>query len=253
MPLGHTAGQGHGRRVSWRQPGRPDRHLDQLRLAGRADPGLEKNGTEPGSVSYRLRPCRPMSRSGVVGVRLITGQGVSNLRLMLLDDLPAIVKAGNNKSLETAQAVTPPIAIDGSCDAESRDFYKFSATAGQRISVEVFARRLGSPLDPTIRLLAADGREIAFSDDEPASGADGRFSHKFESRPEITSSRFATSASRAERILIGCASATSRCPRSPTRWRPPKAARRPSRSPAKASSCPARWQSPCRRKCPPGG
>ncbi len=148
-------------------------------LPAELTPGLEKNGTEPGSVSYRLSPAADVPL-GVVGVRLITGKGVSNLRLMLLDDLPAIVKAGNNKSLETAQAVTPPIAIDGSCDAESRNFYKFSATAGQRISVEVYARRLGSPLDPTLRLLAADGREIAFSDDEPASGADGRFSHKFE-------------------------------------------------------------------------
>src|SRR5262249_15131361 len=48
-----------------------------------------------------------------------------------------------------------------------------------RISVEVFARRLGSPLDSMIRLLDVSGRELAFSDDESSSGADSRFSYKF--------------------------------------------------------------------------
>lgn len=141
-------------------------------------PGVDKNGTLPNTVSYRLTlpsDC-PL---GVGALRLATGQGISNLRLILVDDLPAVAKAGGNKTRETAQIVTPPVAIDGSCDAESSDFYKFTAAAGQRLSVEVFARRLGSPLDPAIRLLSATGRELAFSDDEQASGADGRFSYKF--------------------------------------------------------------------------
>jgi hypothetical protein len=141
-------------------------------------PGVEKNGTDPARVSYRITVPAD-APLGPAGIRVITGQGVSNVKLILVDDLPATVKAGNNKSRETAQALTLPVAVDGSCDAESSDFYKFTAAQGQRISVEVYARRLGSALDPVIRLLAADGRELAFSDDEPASGADGRFTHKF--------------------------------------------------------------------------
>jgi hypothetical protein len=148
-------------------------------------PDLEKNGTEAGSVSYRLNiPAE--TPLGVAGIRVVTGHGVSNLRLLLVDDLPAVAKSGKNKTPELAQVVSPPIAIDGACDSESSDFYKFTAAAGQRISVEVYARRLGSPLDPMIRLLTADGRELAFSDDELSSGADSRLNHTFAEAGDYT-------------------------------------------------------------------
>lgn len=140
--------------------------------------GIEGNGTQPASVTYRLT-IPPDAPLGVAGIRIGTAQGISNVRLVLVDDLPAIAKMGTNKSLQTAQPLTPPIAVDGASDAESSDFYKLTVAAGQRISAEVFARRLGSPMDPMIRLLTAAGREMAFSDDEPATGADSRFSHTF--------------------------------------------------------------------------
>jgi hypothetical protein len=140
--------------------------------------GIEGNGTQPASVTYRLT-IPPDAPLGVAGIRIGTAQGISNVRLVLVDDLPAIAKSGTNKSLPTAQPLAPPIAVDGASDAESSDFYKLTVAAGQRISVEVFARRLGSPMDPMIRLLTAAGRELAFSDDEPATGADSRFSHTF--------------------------------------------------------------------------
>ncbi len=141
-------------------------------------PGLEKNGTEPASVSYRVTLGSDVP-PGVAGVRVITPKGISNLRLLLIDDLPAVAKAGNNKSLATAQPLSAPIGVDGACDAESSDFYKITVAAGQRLSFEVFARRLGSPLDPVLRLLSADGRELAYSDDEPSSGSDSRLTYKF--------------------------------------------------------------------------
>jgi hypothetical protein len=141
-------------------------------------PGVEKNGENPASLSYRITvPAE--TPLGVGAIRVVTSQGVSNVRLILVDDLPAARKAGNNKSPETAQVLTPPVALDGGCDAESTDYYKFAAAAGQRLSFEVFARRLGSPLDPMIQLLNAAGQEIDFSDDEPSSGADSRLSHTF--------------------------------------------------------------------------
>ncbi len=140
--------------------------------------GIEGNGTQPASVTYRLTiPAE--APLGVAGIRIGTAQGISNVRLVLVDDLPATVKSGANKTLATAQPLAPPIAVDGACDAESSDFYKLTVAAGQRISAEVFARRLGSPLDPMLRLLSADGNELAFSDDEASTGADSRLSHTF--------------------------------------------------------------------------
>lgn len=141
-------------------------------------PGIEGNGTQPASVSFRISVPAD-AQLGLAGVRVITGQGISNLRLLLIDDLASTNKSGTNKTLATAQPLTLPTAVDGASDAESSDFYKFTVAAGQRLSFEVFGRRLGSPLDPMIRLLDASGRELAFSDDEPASGADSRLTHTF--------------------------------------------------------------------------
>ena len=58
------------------------------------------------------------------------------------------------------------------------NFFKFAANKGQRITVDVVAARLGSPLDPVVRLLDAKGRELVYCDDEPGAGPDSRFVFK---------------------------------------------------------------------------
>ena len=139
-------------------------------------PGLEKNGTEPGQVSYRVT-VPPTVPVGIYGMRLATGGGISNVRLVMVDDLPSIAKVGTNKSVSAAQEIATSVAVDGACEPESFDYYKFNGVAGQRITVEVVARRLGYPLDPVVRLLDATGRELAYSDDAPGLGADCRFAY----------------------------------------------------------------------------
>ncbi len=66
-----------------------------------------------------------------------------------------------NASLATAQQLELPVAVEGAAKAESRQYYKFHVEAGQRLSVEVLARRFGSPLDPFVRLLDDRGQELA--------------------------------------------------------------------------------------------
>lgn len=142
-------------------------------------PEIENNGQNAGQVVYRVTV--PAEHPvGVGGVRVVTGGGVSNVRLLMVDDLSTKVDNGQNKSQEAAQPLTLPIAVDGAAEAESYDFYKFDAVAGQRVSIEAVARRLGSPLDPVVRLLDAAGNELAYSDDEPGIGADSRLAHEFE-------------------------------------------------------------------------
>lgn len=138
-------------------------------------PGVEKNGEDPAKVVYRITPAAEVP-IGVAAIRYATKSGVSNLRLLLIDDLPTVDDNGQNKSPETAQELTLPAAVDGAVEAESYDYYKFTGKAGQRVSVEVYAKRLGTALDPTIRLLDTAGKELAYSDDEGGIGADSRFS-----------------------------------------------------------------------------
>lgn len=141
------------------------------------------NGTNAGEITYRLK-LPADAPLGIHGLRIATAQGVSNLKLFVVDDLPALVQTKPSASVAMAQAITLPVAVDGYVDNLSRDYYKFTVVAGQRVSIEVLARRLGSPLDSTIRLLDAKGRELAYNDDAPGLGSDSMISHTFKDAGE---------------------------------------------------------------------
>lgn len=133
-----------------------------------------ENGKQPGWMKYRLQTPAE-TPVGIGGVRVATGEGISNLRLLMVDDLPSVAENGQNTSFQQAQEIAAPIAADGKIDPESSDFYRFPARAGERVSVEVVARRLGFALDPVVRLLDAAGRELVYADDDPSLGPDCRF------------------------------------------------------------------------------
>ena len=80
-------------------------------------------------------------------------------------------EAGNNNAKAMAQAVSVPSVIAGRIDAESSDYFKFTAKAGQRISFEVLGHRLGSAFDPQITLYdAKTERELPGGHDNDARG-----------------------------------------------------------------------------------
>jgi hypothetical protein len=116
---------------------------------------------------------------GIGALRLVTGEGVSNPILVMLDDLPTTAESSDNHAVAQAQPIQFPIAIDGQCDAVQEDLFRFQAAAGQRVSFEVVAQRLGSKLDPLVRIVAADGTEVARLDDAEGSSGDARFTHTF--------------------------------------------------------------------------
>ncbi|MBI1346915.1 hypothetical protein GC163_11575 [bacterium] len=137
-----------------------------------------ENGTKADQVSITITPGSDVP-VGIHAVRILTDHGVSPIRFLLVDDLPTVAQAGNNTAAETAQALTLPTAVDGNVGNLSVQYFKFTATEGQRLSFEVLARRIGSPLDPMIRLLNLQGRELAFSDDAPGLSGDAQLSHTF--------------------------------------------------------------------------
>ena len=114
---------------------------------------------------------------GIGAVRLATTNGISSLQFFMIDDLPTVTDNSSNKTIATAQELKCPTAVDGACDELAFDYYKFRATRGQRISVEVVANRLASPLDPVVRLLDAKAKELVYCDDDPALGPDARFTY----------------------------------------------------------------------------
>ena len=116
---------------------------------------------------------------GVAALRVAGPGGASNLQFFMVDDLPTVPERGGNAGPGTAQELPSRAAVDGACDALALDYYRLRGRRGQRVSVEVVAARLGSQLDPVLRLLDASGRELAWADDSPGVGGDCRFAHTF--------------------------------------------------------------------------
>jgi hypothetical protein len=116
---------------------------------------------------------------GVGTIRVATKGGVCGLVPAFIDDLPTTAGRGGSHGASSAQDIGVPAALDGACEPLASDFYRFGAKRGQRVSVEVVAARLGSPLDPVLRLLDASGRELAWADDSAGAGRDCRLAHTF--------------------------------------------------------------------------
>ena len=147
--------------------------------------GIDKNGENPVQVMYTLNvpagtPC------GIHGLRVITDKGISPLKFLIVDDLASAASVGNNVTRAAAQAITVPIAVDGTVAGLSWQYFKFTAAAGQKVSIEILARRIGSSLDPMIRLLDTAGRELAFNDDTPGLSGDASIIHTFKDAGEYT-------------------------------------------------------------------
>ena len=132
---------------------------------------------DPGSGKVTFQLSIPKNVPiGIGAAQLATTNGASDLHLFMIDDLPNVTKSGTNKTIASAQELKLPVAVDGNCEETSFDYYAFRAKKGQRVAVEVVANRLGSPLDPVVRLLDAAGKELIYCDDDAAIGSDARFS-----------------------------------------------------------------------------
>ncbi|MBM3860683.1 MAG: hypothetical protein FJ395_13675 [Verrucomicrobia bacterium] len=93
-------------------------------------------------------------------------QLLSNPMPFALDTLMEAFDKESNNSPARAQAVTLPVIINGRIDkADDWDVFQFNGKAGETVVVEVYARRLDSPLDSVVKLTDAKGKLIAFNDD----------------------------------------------------------------------------------------
>src|SRR4029077_4188655 len=112
-------------------------------------PTDNKNGTEAGKlrVKVELPADCPI---GFHTIRVATKQGVSNFRPFLVDELPVVSEVETNRTKDAAQVVSFPVVVTGRTDTEASDFFKVKVSAGQTLTFEVIARRIGSPLDPIV-------------------------------------------------------------------------------------------------------
>jgi hypothetical protein len=95
-----------------------------------------------------------------------------------VSDFPSVNEVEPNDTPKTATAYTGPLPVafngiiskptTGSAEDEKtqdNDYFKFVAKKGQVLDINVYARRLRSPLDPVLSLYDAAGKQIATNDD----------------------------------------------------------------------------------------
>ena len=169
-------------------------------------PDIPENGKQADRVVYRIKATDPQVL-GVQSIRIVTPAGVSAMKLLVADDLPSLAQQAGNTSPEKAQSLSLPVAVDGRVDNLTLNYYRFTAEAGQKVSIEILARRLGSALDPMIRLFKADGQELDYSDDSPGLLGDARLCHTFaeagEYVLEVRDIRFQGGAGHYYRLRVG--------------------------------------------------
>ena len=89
--------------------------------------------------------------------------------LFAVGEYPEFLEQEPNQTPEAAQPLAPPATFNGRIDAPGdRDWVRFHAKAGEKLTLRVFAQQLGSPLDAVLRVVDASGKELLTADDRPA-------------------------------------------------------------------------------------
>jgi len=117
----------------------------------------------PLRIRVRIDPeaaCEPRE------LRVGSPDGVSNPVNIYVDDFPETVEREPNDAPDGAFEIELPVIVSGAIarPAES-DHLAFVGRKGERVLAEVLAQRIGSPLDGSLTLLDASGRELATVED----------------------------------------------------------------------------------------
>ncbi|MCX5777190.1 MAG: PPC domain-containing protein [Candidatus Firestonebacteria bacterium] len=131
--------------------------------------------------------CGTNRRMPVQHIQLKSKEGILTERVpFAFSELPEV----NEKILgvdEKIQEVKIPVVINGAIDFPgNKDSYSFSGKAGQKIAIEVTARRLGSPMDSYIILYNSKGEKIAENDEDPTYQWDDIITHHADSGLMLT-------------------------------------------------------------------
>ena len=113
-----------------------------------------------------LYPLRAISDDGLSNALLFRVDTVSEVSEQSLRDAGGIIDAPRIEAL--------PVVVNGTLDGAERDRYRFQAASGERIVLEVEARRVGSAIDPVLRVLDSEGGEMAFNQEGPGIDVDAR-------------------------------------------------------------------------------
>ena len=140
------------------------------------EPGIEVTKLEAvntNTVKVMLK-IAPDCQLGAHRLRVRTATGLSDLRHVMVGNLPAVAEVEPNSDFATPQAIPMNITVMGVADNEDVDYFVVDAKKGDRISAEVEAIRLGISLfDVYVAIMNSARFELSASDDNALVWQDG--------------------------------------------------------------------------------
>ena len=121
--------------------------------------------TNTGVITVRVSPKAPV---GPQVIRAFSPEGVSAPRFLILSSHPQRAEVEPNDETRTAQVLSDlPAEVNGRLEKNGDvDSYSVELQAGQTLVARLEAYTLQSPLDPVLRLLDAQGVQVAWNHDE---------------------------------------------------------------------------------------
>ncbi|MCK5174864.1 MAG: PPC domain-containing protein [Planctomycetes bacterium] len=103
---------------------------------------------------------------GILPVSVRKERMISNNMPFAVGTLPERMEREPNNRKTIAHKVVPALVLNGRIDKPGDiDVFRIEGRKGEAIVAEVYARRLNSPLDSTLKLTDADGKTIKANDD----------------------------------------------------------------------------------------
>ena len=130
-------------------------------------------GADAGTWKPKLN-VDPGTAVGVYAVRMLTDEGLSNPFLFAVGQLAQVAEKEDNSTFEQAQPIIAPAVVEGQCAGTDVDYYRFLGKKGQKIVVDAHCARIGSGVDPSLRLTTANRKYVASADDSPGLLTDAR-------------------------------------------------------------------------------
>lgn len=116
----------------------------------------------------------PMTASPSMVAPPTPGGPLSSPIMLVPSDMDELVESEPNDSVALAQGLfAPPVVVNGRIDRPGElDLYRFKPDADGTLTFDLWSRRIGSRIEPEIRVLDSAGKELAKNDD--ADGKDSR-------------------------------------------------------------------------------
>jgi hypothetical protein len=168
----------------------------------------ESGGSATDATSWEVRlTVADQTAVGVYPIRIATDEGFSNPILFAVCQVPQMAEIEANDTFDRAQSIPSPVVVEGACSGNDEDFFRFHGRRGDRIVVDALCARMGSGVDPMIRLTTASWRFVASADDTPGLFTDAYLSAVLPEDGdyvlELCDSRFAGTGPAGYRLLIG--------------------------------------------------